>query len=453
MQKNPIRLKGGDETRRYAKIVAQAYADAPDFDPAAVPAFQALARSLPKLFRMVQSKVEVVFVDGQPYRDDAHLVREVKRTGKLLVPRDFNNHPVFTPEQNLQSRAVHDWFAHLAPSAEFSQRGELRAYNAQAKLTPRAALPALFTDIVGQAMFATVYGYFAPQKIAILDGFDYVEVGRGPAVERAIAEGVEGVPEADPTAAYWEEPTKNPGGKMLRNPADLKRIPLVSRDYDSDEVKYKLGPPNLGLALKGRPVGPFQLTAKVDVSEPDPPDQKFDTITHLPTGLAMYVGRLSFWERQDGRMTTHDAAKIRLREYRKHWATLSREEKAALTEGYEFGQYPYPEQIAALKAFNTGADLPRKNPIEGAPVSEYNGWPAGSRADRIWQADEHRFAAKQIRELSRPYAYEVRSESGQRGTFQTHAEALKWAESNLKKGEFFTVSKDSDHFHEHYVKE
>ena len=80
-------------------------------------------------------------------------------------------------------------------------------------------------------------------------------------------------------------------------------------------------------------------------------------------------------------------------------------------------------------------------------------WPAGSRADHIMQADEHRFAAKQIRELSRPYDFRVRAESGRTETFQTHAEALKWAESNLKKGEFFTVSKDSDHFHEHYVKQ
>ena len=60
--------------------------------------------------------------------------------------------------------------------------------------------------------------------------------------------------------------------------------------------------------------------------------------------------------------------------------------------------------------------------------------------------------AKQIREQSRPYAFQLRSESGNSASFQSHAEALKWAESNLKKGEFFTISKDSDHFHEHYVK-
>ena len=71
----------------------------------------------------------------------------------------------------------------------------------------------------------------------------------------------------------------------------------------------------------------------------------------------------------------------------------------------------------------------------------------------VVEADEHRFAAKQIRERSRPYAFQLRSESGNSASFQSHAEALKWAESNLKKGEFFTVSKDSDHFHEHYVKE
>lgn len=75
------------------------------------------------------------------------------------------------------------------------------------------------------------------------------------------------------------------------------------------------------------------------------------------------------------------------------------------------------------------------------------------RDAHIMRADEHRFAAKQIREQSRPYAFQLRSESGNSASFQSHAEALQWAESNLKKGEFFTVSKDSDYFHEHYVKE
>ncbi|MGA1354445.1 MAG: hypothetical protein ACO32I_06695 [Candidatus Limnocylindrus sp.] len=417
MQKNPLRLKGGDETRRYAKIVAQAYADAPDFDPAAVPAFQALARSLPKLFRMVQSKVEVVFVDGQPYRDDAHLVSEVRRTGKLLVPRDFNNHPVFTPEQNLQSRAVHDWFAHLAPSAEFSQRGELRAYNAQAKLTPRAALPALFTDIVGQAMFATVYGYFAPQKIAILDGFDYVEVGRGPAVERAIAEGVEGVPEADPTAEYWEEPTKNPGGKMRKkNP------------------------------IEGAPVREYNVVAP-DGTIVSSWDYREDAQDDLDDNEAAYpAGCRILTERGLRRFRSHLAGDLESLNRNPSGA----KQRARGTREVDPRAHHTPSWQQRHERYMRSAAASRRT---AAAQPQYDHHGDDPRADHIMRADEHRFAAKQIRELSRPYAFEVRAESGRTGTFQTHAEALKWAESNLKKGEFFTVSKDSDHFHEHYVKE
>ncbi len=179
--KNPVRVKGGRESWEYAKAVADAYAAAPMYDKKAEPAYRALAQSIEKIFKQILSKVDVEFVAGQPYADDKELSEQVKKTGILYISTDFNEHPFFNAEQNLKFRAVHDWFSHIATGAEFSQRGELKAYNAQAKLTPQAALPALFTEVVGQAAYATTYGDFPPQKVAILPGFDYVNVGLGPA--------------------------------------------------------------------------------------------------------------------------------------------------------------------------------------------------------------------------------------------------------------------------------
>lgn len=197
--KNPIRVKGGEETQKYARLVAEAYKRAPDFDPAALPSYRALAASIDNSLRKVRSKVDVRFVAGQPYRlDDKHMASEVKRTGILYISTDFNEHPVFTPEENIKLRAIHDWFAHIGPSTGFSQRGELKAYNAQVKMIPRAAIPALFTEVVGQAMYATVFGEFPKQKIAILPGFDFINVGKGAAVDLG---SVIATPELDPIGA------------------------------------------------------------------------------------------------------------------------------------------------------------------------------------------------------------------------------------------------------------
>lgn len=179
--RNPVRVKGGEESWRYAKAVADAYEAAPLYQKSAEPSYRALAASIEKIFKQILSKVDVQFVPGQPYADDKEMSEKVKKTGILYISTDYNEHPFFNAEQNLKFRAVHDWFSHIATGAEFSQRGELKAYNAQAKVTTKAALPALFTEVIGQAAYATTYGDFPPQKVAILPGFDYENVGLGPA--------------------------------------------------------------------------------------------------------------------------------------------------------------------------------------------------------------------------------------------------------------------------------
>ena len=45
------------------------------------------------------------------------------------------------------------------------------------KTVPPAAAGALFTEVIGQAAYFLEYGYFPEQKIAILPGFDFFNVG------------------------------------------------------------------------------------------------------------------------------------------------------------------------------------------------------------------------------------------------------------------------------------
>ena len=53
----------------------------------------------------------------------------------------------------------------------------MQAYNLHAKLVPPSARAAIFTEVVGQVCYHTLYVEFPTQKAAILHGFDYVNVG------------------------------------------------------------------------------------------------------------------------------------------------------------------------------------------------------------------------------------------------------------------------------------
>ena len=54
---------------------------------------------------------------------------------------------------------------------------EIRAYNIHLKTVSPAAAPALFTEIMGQVCHFYVYDDFIEQKVALLDGFDYLNPG------------------------------------------------------------------------------------------------------------------------------------------------------------------------------------------------------------------------------------------------------------------------------------
>ena len=168
---------GPDGWELYAELVTRAYEAAPEFDQAAVDSFKTLSPFIEKMFKQIQSKVKVVFSETDPYESDEHMKREVRETGILKVYTGHSDHDVFSPELNVKLRVVHDWMAHIQPNTNFTQKGEIQAYNAHLKTIPPAGAPALFTEVVGQAMYFTTRGNFPVQKIAILKGFDFFNIG------------------------------------------------------------------------------------------------------------------------------------------------------------------------------------------------------------------------------------------------------------------------------------
>lgn len=165
----------------YRELVAKAYKEAPAYQPEAAPLFKKLIPFVENMFKKVQSRVDVEFVDYDPYKDDNDLRNQVKATEKLKIWKGGTTHPIFDHNTNLKFRAVHDYMAHIQSIGHrgtgFDMKGELQAYNAHLKTIPHAAAGALFTEVVGQASYFLTYGNFPEQKITLLPGFDYHNIG------------------------------------------------------------------------------------------------------------------------------------------------------------------------------------------------------------------------------------------------------------------------------------
>jgi 8-oxo-dGTP pyrophosphatase MutT (NUDIX family)/GNAT superfamily N-acetyltransferase len=165
----------------YARSVADAYDARPVHDAAAKASYAALLHHSEKMFKQLTSRIDIKFVDeSEPYADAADMTKRVKEEGVMYVSKLFSSNlpSGWTPEQNWRFRAVHDYIVHIGGRHDFSLRGEIATFNRHAKVAPRAALPALFSEIVGQVAYYFARGKFpSPQKACILYGFDYERVG------------------------------------------------------------------------------------------------------------------------------------------------------------------------------------------------------------------------------------------------------------------------------------
>jgi hypothetical protein len=166
--------------KKFCDTVAEKYDELPAMQEDQKWRWEKLGDHVDKMYDQIQSRVKVEFVEGQPYDDADEMVEKVKDTGVMQISRDFNDHPVFSEEQNLKFRAVHDYIVHIMNAdkgIDFSRKGEIKAYNLHRKLAPKDSWPALFSEVAAQACYANSRGEFPEQKVAILPMFDPVNVG------------------------------------------------------------------------------------------------------------------------------------------------------------------------------------------------------------------------------------------------------------------------------------
>lgn len=186
----------------YVDLVATAYDEAPDYEPSAVSHWAALNKSNYEWFNKITKKVNLIFVSGdkkyennpstiniagkqypleyypggQPYNTQPEMKHDYDKNHRLYISVDYSEHPYFSVVDNIVFRTVHDLLTHLYGNYSF-EFGELNSYNLHARLAPPSAVPALFTEVVGQAATVLARGGFPKQKIAVLKGFDYYKVG------------------------------------------------------------------------------------------------------------------------------------------------------------------------------------------------------------------------------------------------------------------------------------
>ena len=162
---------------KYCELVAAAYQNAPRFDPAAVASFEAMAPFVEKMFKRIESVVDIQFVEEHPYENAEELRQDVQQNGVLRISTLDAEHDIFDPTTNAKFRAIHDYMSHIQRNTNFDAKGEIASYNAHLQTMPPKSYPALFTEIVGQACTTIITGAFPEQKIALLSGFDYVNIG------------------------------------------------------------------------------------------------------------------------------------------------------------------------------------------------------------------------------------------------------------------------------------
>jgi len=131
----------------------------------------------------LNNKTFKLIYGNDPYSSQQEMKNDYTRNKRILISIDYSEHPVFSIKDNIIFRFVHDYLIHIKGNYSFG-RGEINSYNLHAKLAPKDALPALFTEVVGQAsaymVSQEIYknnGTFPPQKICVLYGFDFVNVG------------------------------------------------------------------------------------------------------------------------------------------------------------------------------------------------------------------------------------------------------------------------------------
>lgn len=206
-------VASGNELLAYIMVVAEEYHKLPKFDENEMYRWELMVAHNNKVLPHIMSGVKVEFTGDDPYKNQREMMYDmiVNKRMKIYATIDDDDaqegsHPGISNADNSVFRAVHDFLGHYAPNVKevtkyikdnnikdvddskfksfrfkrnsFTVRGEMGTYVSHSKMSPPKAIPAMFTEIVGQICTYFVTGDFTENKVAVIDGVDFKNVGK-----------------------------------------------------------------------------------------------------------------------------------------------------------------------------------------------------------------------------------------------------------------------------------
>ena len=194
--------------------IGHAYGQLPVYDPKAVDAWHALANESKMQADAIRNQLNVkVTDDPEPYPHHAAMLHDIHHNQNFIVSRAHSDHPVWSPEDNINFRIVHDVLGHGQSGGDFGWEGENRACGIHFPMVSPLARRALFTECIGQTAYALRKGShgFGPQKVGLMPQFlDPVEQMNGehvhvPSGKLIYPEHI--MPTDNPSWGWYQDPT------------------------------------------------------------------------------------------------------------------------------------------------------------------------------------------------------------------------------------------------------
>lgn len=152
--------------------IAEAYAEAPTYDPKAAGAWKELGEDSQRRAEAIANQLHVEFThDPYPYKTVNDLQDDIRNKQHVMVSKANLSHPLWSSDQALAYRLTHDVLGHAAVGGDWGWHGENGATAAHMPLLTPNAQKALFTESIGQAAHNSFYRNIAPQKVTYLDDF------------------------------------------------------------------------------------------------------------------------------------------------------------------------------------------------------------------------------------------------------------------------------------------
>lgn len=152
--------------------IAEAYAQAAVYEPKAAAAFKELADDSTRRANVLRQQLTIEVTDNpEPYANAQEMAEDIHKRKHFVVSRAHSEHPIWTPEQNVDFRIVHDVLGHAVSGGDFGWQGENLACAAHFPLLSATAQGALFCECIAQTAYAAYYRSFGPQKVALFPQF------------------------------------------------------------------------------------------------------------------------------------------------------------------------------------------------------------------------------------------------------------------------------------------